>query len=195
MARAQLACPNVLPFATFVWCRAWWRHLRRDRWGVKDELEFRVVRGPAGRMVGVAPLMLTKRPSFGPVQARCLQFVGADPNITEVRGALFEPEWEARGIRAVQANILDRAEALDWIHWTGIGSAASLALREIRPPPRWSNGGVCSVVDLPEEPDQLRASRGRNLKESLRKGHNSLARAGLPYRLEVLTGATGCSRR
>lgn len=84
-----------LPFQTWEWAVAWWCHLHEERPGVRDSLRISVVRNTTdGQIVGIAPLMLTERPSSGPVRARYLQFLGADPNITEIRTML------AQGVRA-----------------------------------------------------------------------------------------------
>src|SRR5690242_13010546 len=77
-----------LPFLTFDWCVAWWKHLREDKLGIKDSLFVRALRSPDGALVAIAPLMITRRPAVGPFCIRHLQFFGADPNITEVRGIL-----------------------------------------------------------------------------------------------------------
>src|SRR5262249_9602254 len=36
------------PFATFEWMDSWWTHLRQETWAIRDTLEVRAVRGPAG---------------------------------------------------------------------------------------------------------------------------------------------------
>ena len=84
-----------LPFLTWDWCVGWWKHLREDKLGIRDTLFVRALRGGAGDLVAVAPLMITRRPAVGPFCIRHLQFFGADPNITEVRGVLSSADRQA----------------------------------------------------------------------------------------------------
>src|SRR5579862_1176368 len=67
-----------LPFQTWEWAVAWWQHLREDNRGVRDQLRVCVVRDADEQVVAIAPLILTERPSFGPVRLRQIQFMGAD---------------------------------------------------------------------------------------------------------------------
>jgi CelD/BcsL family acetyltransferase involved in cellulose biosynthesis len=131
--------------------------------------------------------MLTERPSVGPLRARCLQFIGADPNITEIRGALCEPSLERDCYLAMHSELLRSLEGIDWVCWTGIDArhGACEALRAAGVP--WSDGIACYTLDLPATWEELRASRPSNLKESLRKCYRSLQRDGLDHRLEVVT--------
>ena len=104
-SRLEVTTGNGLPFRTFAWNACWWKHLREDGLRLKDSLAVRAVRTADGKIVGIAPLMLTQRPGAGPVRVRLLQFMGADPNITEVRGALCDPSHEAACYEAVLADI------------------------------------------------------------------------------------------
>jgi CelD/BcsL family acetyltransferase involved in cellulose biosynthesis len=177
---------NTLPFRTFAWTASWWRHMRQERWALRDELSIRVVRED-GRVVAVAPLVRTERPNVGPVRTRSLSFVGAAPNMTEVRGTLCEPGHEAACYRALRDDIeRDLAADVDWVHWTGLdergGGCAALGSASW-----WGPGVVSCELDLPSSWEELKSSRPRNLKESLRKGYNSLARSGHAWAFEVVT--------
>lgn len=171
---------NTLPFRTFAWISCWWKHLHENRRVVKDALAIRAVRSEDGKLIAVAPMMWTERPAIGPLRARCLQFIGADPNVTEVRGVLCDPSRLAECYAAIRSDIGDSA---DWLRWSGIEDGARDALDG--PDVRWNEGVTFSIVDLPATWEQLRATRSRNLKESLRKCRNSLARDGLTASLEV----------
>ncbi len=178
---------NTLPFRTFDWAACWWLHLREDRLALKDSLALLAVRASDGRLVGVAPLMLTERPSVGPIRARCLQFIGADPNITEIRGALCEPSLERECYAATHAELVRLLPGLDWVCWTGIddrhGAPEALRTADVE----WGDGVSCYTLDLPATWEELRGSRPSNLKESLRKCYRSLQREGLDLRVEVVT--------
>ncbi len=177
---------NTLPFHTFAWVSIWWKHMHQDRPSLKDSLAVRAVRARDGRLVGVAPLMLTERPSVGPLRARCLQFVGADPNITEVRGLLSEPENEAACYAALRRDLARSQGDVDWIRWSGVDvrKGGREVLRDL--PIQWDPPVVCSLLELSGTWEELKATRPHNLKESLRKCYNSLRRAGLEYSVEVV---------
>jgi CelD/BcsL family acetyltransferase involved in cellulose biosynthesis len=68
-----------VPFQTWEWTIAWWNHLREDRRAMRDNLRVCVVRDQDQRAVAIAPLILTERPSVGPLRVRYLHFVGAVP--------------------------------------------------------------------------------------------------------------------
>jgi len=182
----ETTCGNTLPFRTFTWASCWWKHLREQRRAVRDSLAFMTVRQSEGRLVGVAPLLLTERPAVGPLRTRSLRFIGADPNMTEVRGVLCEPGFEAVCYAALAEAIGDPGHPFDWLEWTGVephhGARGALSALQLL----WTPDVVCCVLDLPATWEEVRAAGGRNLKESLRKCYNSLKRDGLDFALEVV---------
>lgn len=166
-----------LPFTTWEWNESWWAHFRERRFTVRDRLFTLAVREDSGELVGVAPLMLTERPGTGPLRARIVQFFGADPNITELRGVICDPSRE----RDVYAAILDAlracADEWDWMVWLGLranGEPERLVMEQ--PGFMW----VRAIPDYVLRPtgnwEEFKASRSRNIKESLRKCYNSLKR-------------------
>ncbi len=188
-ALERRACVR-LPFLTAAWARTWWEHFAEKRWGVIDRLEVRAVRGDDDLLVGVAPLMLTERPSVGPIRVRVLQFFGSDPNVTELRGPLYDPAFEREASTALVRNLLASAADYDWLRWSGLraGSEAEAAVSEIAQV-RWEANSSDYVLALPQTWDQLRKRLPRNVKESLRKCYNSLKREGHQARLEVAKDA------
>jgi len=175
-----------LPFRTWEWNDAWWRWFAERRFAVRDSLFVRTFRTPAGVLVGVAPLILVRRPGIGPALVRGLEFVGSDPYVTELRGLLVHPEHEEEVHRALHAHLERSAGRWDWIRWRGVreGSGGERVLQEDR------------GLHLPSETpayrlplagtwEEFKASRPRNLKESLRKCYNSLKRDGLEFELRV----------
>ena len=109
-----------LPFLSWEWNVSWWMHLSRQGLRVKDRLYVRTVSDHSGELVAVAPLMLTEMPSRGPLRFRCLQFFGADPNITELRGVLCRPDMKLPAYRALLEHLFERSGDWDWIVWDGI---------------------------------------------------------------------------
>ena len=172
-----------LPFRTFAWNVAWWRTLREDKLIVRDSLELRTVREAfTGKLVGIAPLLLTTMPGRGPLRARELQFFGADPNITEVRGIVCAASDEAEVLTALRRDLLEHADDWDWIAWEGLAAAES------EEPPkglRWRGETPNYMLRLDTSWTALRSRASRNLKESLRKCYNSLKRDSLTYELHT----------
>ncbi|MBV9356431.1 MAG: GNAT family N-acetyltransferase [Chloroflexi bacterium] len=171
----------ALPFQTWEWSTSWWEHLREDRAAVRDLLRVCVVRRPSGEVVGIAPLMLTQRPGSGPLRARFLQFIGADPNLTEIRQMVCLPELREACCRAVMAALEASPREWDWIAWEGPEAADPGLFRGSS----WRRSAY--VLALPDSWEDLKKQLRRNIKESLRKCYNSLKRDGLTFRLEVLT--------
>lgn len=167
------ASGQELPFFTFEWADCWWAHMREERKSVRDSLHFRTLRTEDGKLVAVAPLVSTERPAVGPLRMRYLQFLGADPNMTEVRGMLTLPGYEQEAYRTL---ICDLARTpWDWIHWSGLRTTEnseelecpwSIEKEEVRD----------QILCLAPTWEEYRSTLPRNIQESLRKCYNSLKR-------------------
>jgi hypothetical protein len=174
------------PFTTPLWNILWWKHFHADRLVLRDELNAYVVRDTAGQLRAVAPMMLTYRPSIGPVRVRILQFFGADPNITEVRGLICRPQDQGEVIAELTRCFLDRSTDWDWLDWACMRDTEA-ARRQF-----FQSGAIVRddtpgyYLALPPTWEELRASRPRNIKESLRKCYNSLKRAGQSFGFRVV---------
>ncbi len=184
-----LRTPARLPFATFDWASSWWAHFQEQRSVLNDSLFVRAIRDSSGALVAVAPLMLTSRPAVGPVRVRSLQFFGADPNLTEVRGLVCAPGHREQAIHALLADLQATSDAWDWIQWSGIpkDGPEAAAISDLRPV-EWTKEIPSFVLPMAPSWDLLRASLNRNVKESLRKCYNSLKREGLEFTFDVVTG-------
>jgi CelD/BcsL family acetyltransferase involved in cellulose biosynthesis len=167
-----------LPFTSPLWTQLWWQHFRERRVFIQDTLHLLGVRDSSGGLRGVAPLVLTERPAVGPLRTRMLRFVGADPAITEVCGPICAPADE----REVMAALLEHFDGrgAEWDLWLLNGlrrdgeAAAAVGLRP-------------GVQRGREIPDYVLALPADWVKESMRKGYNSLKRDGLVCELRVLT--------
>ena len=177
---------NTLPFRTAAWTLAWWKHLRRQCSAVQDNLSLRALRTADGRLVGVAPLMITERPGRGFIRTRCLQFIGTDPNVTELRGGLWAPGYEQACMQALKAAVTGEASEWDWMIWNGI-RADGAAAEALKGGVRWNAYTRYYTLRLEGDWPTFKARLRRNVKESLRKCYNSLKRAGLDYTLEVVS--------
>lgn len=182
---------NTLPFRTFDWADCWWRHMREHRASVEDRLAIRTLRSSDGRLVGVAPLMITERPGVGPLRTRCLQFIGPDPNMTEIRSALILPGHEASCYRALHDTLQDSLEDVDWLWWTGLPDPWHSVPTLAAPALRWSLDVSSYFLELPASWEELRASRQPNLREALRKCYRLLERDGFSPAVTVVADRRG----
>jgi len=113
------------PFTSPLWIGLWWKHFRQNRPAVRHEFFCHTVRDYDGQLVAVAPLMVTHWPAVGPVRIRLLQFFGADPSITEIRGVICRAERQDEVIIALANYLLDRKDRWDVFRWTGIRHESS----------------------------------------------------------------------
>jgi CelD/BcsL family acetyltransferase involved in cellulose biosynthesis len=177
---------NTLPFRTAAWTLAWWKHLARRCSAIQDLLALRALRTANGRLVGVAPLMITERPACGLIRTRCLQFIGTDPNVTELRGGLWAPEYEGACMQVLRADVARHASEWDWMVWNGI-PADSAAAETLKGSVKWNRYTPYYTLRLDGDWPTFKSRLRRNVKESLRKCYNSLKRDRLDCSLEVVT--------
>jgi len=174
-----------LPFLTWEWTVSWWRHFASRRTRVSDSLFLQAV-WEGGSLVAVAPLMITARPAVGPMRVRCVQMIGADPSVTELRGALCAPGREQQAHEAMLGWLQRACDQWDWIEWSGLraGSPAEAAL--VAAGATFAPEEIPDfVLPLPATWAELKTGLKRNLKESLRKCYNAPARDGLQLRLTL----------
>jgi CelD/BcsL family acetyltransferase involved in cellulose biosynthesis len=184
--RLPAAHREGLPFRTWEWHVAWWRHLRQERALAHDQLFVHAVRDRAGALVAVAPMMLTRRLGPRPLGVRVIEFIGADHNVTEIRGVVCDPLHEAATYEALRSHLDGSARRWDWIHWRGLTAGGEAhRIIEATPRARLTHAVPSFVLKLPPTWSEFRSSRSRNVKESIRKCYNSLRRHGHAFALEV----------
>ncbi|MCU6434326.1 GNAT family N-acetyltransferase [Undibacterium sp. Jales W-56] len=184
---------QVLPFQTYDWNRCWWRTfavrslLRRDQLAI-------IALYDQDRLVALAPLLISRIGIAGVTLYRYIRPFGSDPNLTEIRIPLALPGYQAALMQAV----LD----LQQQHSTGMSECqliadqaqaeAALAQRPFlqaldqRTIPNF-------ILPLAGDWEHFRIGLKRNIKESIRRCYNSLARAQLSPRLQVLQGRIAIS--
>jgi CelD/BcsL family acetyltransferase involved in cellulose biosynthesis len=177
-----------LPFTTHAWATAWWRHLRAKSAACRDSLDVRVVRDGSGRLVAIAPLMRTERPAHGPIKFRIVQFLGTDPNLTELRTVIAEPADEAVAVHALWDSL--KGSNWDWLIWNGARQGTPAAALTATWP------GLAAIRDvenfrlqLPDSWETFRSTLKNNIKNSIRHCYNSLARDGHSFELDIAKGS------
>jgi len=176
---------NGLPFALHEWHLAWCHHFLNANPRIRDEPLFYVVRESGGNCVGLVPFIVSRR-RVGPLRVVSVNFVGADPAISEIRTPLIDPRYELLTARAVQHQ-LQKSLDWDWIQWSGIsdGFAEALGLGGRL---HWHLVQSDYVLDLAPTWEEFRSGLKRNIRESLRHCYNSLKRDNLSFDFEVCCG-------
>jgi hypothetical protein len=129
--------------------------------------------------------MLTERPSFGPLRARSLGFLGADPYLTELRTPIVDPACQREVARVLASDLL-ADDQWDWIKWHGLDRDSEFVRElQIRMPLQWGASETGNVLTLAATWEHFRTGLKRNIKESLRRCYNSLEREGRVARLVV----------
>lgn len=169
------------PFQTAAWGRLWWKHYRRDSTHVRDELCLYTMRDSTDALIAVAPMMITHRPARLPIRTRELQFLGADSNVTEIRGMICRPGAENAALDALLRHLASQTD-WDWIQWRGVPNTQGPLIPSFRKS-RWLTD---FYIDLPPSWDELRANLPRNTKEALRKCYNSLSRDNHVFTIDIL---------
>ena len=167
------------PHSSPIWCQLWWQHLRRRTIYTRDEFFLHTVRDEHGHLIAVAPLMITHKPALGPLRLRLLQFIGADPSMTELRGLVCRLENQDEVIRSLIEYFTAYSDEWDLFLWRGLrlpklsinllNQLGELDMNDTLP---------CYVLDLPESWDKLIASVSSNTRKSIRKSYEFLERDG-----------------
>jgi len=175
--------PRV-PFTGPRWNLLWWKHFATSRLMVADRI-YSFVLFDGSQLMAVAPMMLTERPAVGVLRTRQLQFFGADPNVTEVRGPCCRRDDEGRVFESLLSHLEAHDNEWDWVDLSGFverGPAYEAVARRKRL--TWTQ-----VSDFLIQPgrdwEAYKAALPRNLKESLRKCYAALGRDNLHHQLRV----------
>lgn len=179
------ALPLQTPFTTATWNLLWWQHLRAARLLIHDRLHSFVVRDAHGKLIAIAPMIISVRPGIGACGVKVLQFFGADPNITEIRGMICQAAHADAAIALVQDYLQQHKQLWDWVEWQGLSSAQAtqFALPQLAP----AKERVICYLPLPAQWEQLKAGLSRNMKEAIRKCANALKRQQHRQEFQVIT--------
>ncbi len=179
------------PFSTSTWLALWWRHYSEARLWVRDRFFTHSVRDQQGKLVAIAPLILTERPGSGPL--RSAQFVllrqrqKASPS-SAAWSALRN--FEGPAVKALLAHLDTIRTEWDWLVWNGVSrdGEAYQTLSSMNDF-HWGKETTDYVLKLPSSWEEFRGTRSRNIKESLRKCYNSLKRAGYAFTFRAVSEA------
>jgi CelD/BcsL family acetyltransferase involved in cellulose biosynthesis len=178
--RMSLRTPSKSP----LWQLTWWRHfgVRRSMVGRHDMRAF-ALRDDEGALVALAPMMLTSRPGHGPALVREMQFFGADPYVTQLRGPVCERERLPEVGRALAAHLQQR-KGHDFVQWRGLAPGAAALSNGVR---QAHLEEVDSVLPMRESWDAFHAALPKKTRKHLRKSRNDLGAAGIEIEFRVAT--------
>jgi CelD/BcsL family acetyltransferase involved in cellulose biosynthesis len=113
--------------------------------------------------------------------------VVAQQNLSEGHRLVGRPDDEEGVIAALRAYLMQQESAWDWLRWTGVRSTgAAQRWLDSQGRTRWEEPVLNYWLRLPASWTEFRATRTRNIKESLRKCYNSLKRAGHAFTFGVV---------
>lgn len=173
------------PFTSSAWNMLWWDHHREAKMTIQDELYSFALRNEKGELVAIAPMMISLRPGIKAFGIRVLQFFGADPNVTEIRGLICDPGYRELAVATLQNYLRSCKHKWDWIEWQGLSLPQALILATpsaAQPMPR-----EIFYLTLPPTWEELKTSLSRNMKEAIRKCFNSLKRDEHQHEMHVVS--------
>ena len=177
-----------VPVKTPDWCLTWWSHFRRESWRARDDLRVYAIRDEGGRLRGVAPMVLTSRPGIGPIATRELQFFGADPYVTQLRGPVARSE-DLAAVTATLAARIAFEPGVDWVQWRGVPEAQMAARLAdtvgFQPISRLTDIDYFIPVSGPWE--RFRDALPKRTRKALRKCANDLKAEGITPEMRVIT--------
>lgn len=182
----ETTSPRV-PARSPLWCITWWNLYRRDNLIARDSLRVYVLRDAAGNLKAVAPMMLTSRPGIGPVQSREMQFIGADPYVSQLRGVCCRGEDASEVFERLSAAIASD-NGYDWVQWRGLPEtlpAGEAERFESNPQLR----DIDCIVPLNGNWDSYVSTLPRRTRKKLRKVYRDLEDQKIGFEFKVLTEA------
>ena len=174
------------PFTQPRWSSLWLRHFAQQRSSLNDTLLLLSFRDQEGALRGVAPMVVSQRPAFGPLRTRMLQSLGSDPNVTELSGRTSAPEHAPAVMTALLQYLEQHRASWDLVYFSSLRDTEREVLAQ-SPGVHWAGERPDFVLELPPTWEAFRAGLGRNIKESLRKCYNSLKRDGYDFEVKVRT--------
>jgi CelD/BcsL family acetyltransferase involved in cellulose biosynthesis len=185
-----------MPFTTPLWNELWWMHHRKRSLFARDEFLLCTVRDADARLVAVVPLVRTNSPAVGPLRVRQIQFFGADPNMTELRGMVCSPADQTNVLDALSLYFSSTEKGWNWIRWQGIrhdGQPES-ASSGTRGRFAWTREVPDYVLDLPATWKDFEAALTSRVRKKLRSCLKELQRDGHAFELRIVTRTSDVAR-
>jgi CelD/BcsL family acetyltransferase involved in cellulose biosynthesis len=175
------------PFTSPLWHQLWWKHFARRGSLKRDEFFLHSVRDADGRLVAVVPLVKIYRPGFGPMRFCKIQFFGADPSLTEIRGIVCRPERQKEVVEALLNYFKCNDADWDIFKWSGVRTDVE-AQRPLEALQRSTLERSLPdyVVELPDSWEEFHGRLSNNTRKSLRKGYEFIDRDGHKLTFRVI---------
>jgi CelD/BcsL family acetyltransferase involved in cellulose biosynthesis len=176
------------PFTGPTWYETWWKWFRRDSILSRDEFLVYTLRDPNGALVGVAPMMRTGRPSFGPLRLREVQFFGADRNVTELRGPVCRAEDQPEVLGALAAHFSRHDLGWNWIRWHGIRRDKLDSIETLSEASRfrWTRSLPDYILELPPAWPTFEKGLTSRVRKKVRSCYRLLERGGHVIEFRVI---------
>jgi CelD/BcsL family acetyltransferase involved in cellulose biosynthesis len=180
------------PFTSPMWHQLWWRHFARRNSLKRDEFFVHAVRDAGGRLVAVVPLVKIYRPGYGPIRLCKIQFFGADPSLTEIRGLVCRPERQKEVVEALLNYFKNNDADWDIFKWSGVRTDVG-AERPLEALERSALERSLPdyVVKLPGSWEEFHSRLSNNTRKSLRKGYEFIDRDGHKLAFRVIDQRDG----
>ncbi len=168
-------CPPAAVFVAWEWLHTWWRH-----YGEHQPLRIAVARR-SGRVVGILPLYIQRRPTLGGVHARVLRPIGRGGDTApDYLGPIVDEEQGSREVisslcRAVVADgSWDAMDLTDFVETSAYpeimeATCRSSGLRVQRKP-----FGLIPVTELPPTWDGYLATLTKDQRHNIRRARRRL---------------------
>jgi CelD/BcsL family acetyltransferase involved in cellulose biosynthesis len=178
LEQASLRTPSKSP----MWQIAWWRHFgARGGLVCRHDMRVFVLREDSGELLAIAPMTLTHRPGVGPSLFRELQFFGADPYVTQLRGPICRRERLTEVTRLLVDHARQRNEH-DFAQWRGMAPGFCADEKNIREP---RLDDVDSYLPMRESWEAFHAALPKKTRKHLRKSQNDIKAANIAYDFHV----------
>jgi CelD/BcsL family acetyltransferase involved in cellulose biosynthesis len=168
------------PSKSPLWQLTWWRHFgERRSVFCRHDMRVFVLRDDREELLAIAPMMLTHRPG-GTGLFTELQFFGADPYVTQLRG----PVCRRERLPEVSARLVEHVRACgdhDFAQWRGMAPALAGEDCEIQP----QLEDIDSFLTMAESWDAFHAALPKKTRKHLRKSQNDLRADNVDYKFRV----------
>ena len=171
------------PSKSPLWQLTWWRHFgARASSFTRHDMRVFVLRDDNGDLLAVAPMMLTHRPGVGPGLFSELQFFGADPYVTQLRGPVCRRERLSEVCARLRAHVRALKDC-DFVQWRGM--APGLSDEDCIAQPQLED--VDCLLSMAESWEAFHAGLPKKTRKHLRKSQNDLHADKVDYEFRVTT--------